>query len=441
MGNRYHIWCIVAFLLLVVPLATGQEKIVYVSKMDTEFIGQPTVDQFKRDLERAYDDEAYAIILMIDTPGGLFSAMNDVIELIFSSEIPIITFVAPKGADAASAGTFVTMAGHIAAMAPGTSIGAAQPISYNPSGENVPVTNKSQNYIETKVRAYAQWTGRPENTSLEFIEENLVLTPSEAVEQGIVDLVADDVDDLIAQVVDLPIHGELPDGRTTVDLTGSNVIELDKTIQDRFTNFMSNPALAYMLFIVGIYGIVFGFSNPGVEVPEVIGAICLILALYGMGIVGANYVGIILICMGIIFFVAEASTPEFGLFVTAGIVCLVLGAFFLPPVGLPGIPRFYMPRRWFLTFRGTVIVLVVGLGVFFAFALRSSMRTRRKKPTTGGEGLIGKTGISMTALDPQGQVMIGGEIWKAFVSSGVIEKGSQVKVVDRKGLLLQVEGE
>ncbi|MBU7004463.1 MAG: nodulation protein NfeD [Theionarchaea archaeon] len=441
MGKRYQVWCIVAFLLLVLPLATGQEKIVYISKMDTEFIGQPTVDQFKRDLQRAYDDEAYAIILMIDTPGGLFSAMNDVIELIFSSEIPIITFVAPKGADAASAGTFVTMAGHIAAMAPGTSIGAAQPISYNPTGENVPVTNKTQNYIETKVRSYAQWTGRPENTSLEFIEKNLVLTPSEAVEEGVVDLVADDVDDLIAQIVDLPIHGELPDGRTTVDLTGSKTIELDKTIQDRFTNFMSNPALAYMLFIVGIYGIVFGFSNPGVEVPEVIGAICLILALYGMGIVGANYVGIILICMGVIFFVAEASTPEFGLFVTAGIVCLVLGAFFLPPVGLPGIPRFYMPRRWFLTFRGTVIVLVVGLGGFFALALRSSIRTRRKKPTTGGEGLIGKTGTTMTDLDPQGQVMIGGEIWKAFVSSGALEKGSPVRVIGRKGLLLQVEGD
>jgi len=430
---------ITLFILVALPIAVGQEKLVYISIMDTEFIGQPTVDQFKRELQRAYDDDAYAVILMIDTPGGLFSSMNDIIELIFSSEIPVITFVAPKGADAASAGTYITMAGHLAAMAPGTSIGAAQPISYDPSGESLPVTNKTQSYIETKVRAYAEWTGRPENISLEFIDSNLVLTPSEALEFGVIDVVATDIDDLVSQVVDLPIHGELPDDRTTIDLTGARLVELDKSFQDRFTNFMSNPALAYLLFIVGIYGLVFGFSNPGIEVPEVAGAICLILALYGMGIVGANIVGIILIVMGVIFFVAEATTPEFGLFVTAGVICLVLGAFFLPPVGMPGIPRFYMPRRWFLTFRGTVVVLVLGLGAFFALALRSSIRTRRKTPTTGGEGLIGKTGTAVTELDPRGQVMIGGEIWKAFSTSN-LDRGAQVRVVGRKGLLLQVDG-
>ncbi len=443
MKRKRHL-CSLSLVALLLPIlvtgaALAQDKLVYVSVMETEFIGQPAVDQFEKDLERAVDDGAYAVILLIDTPGGLFNAMNDIIELIFSSKIPVVTFVGPKGADAASAGTFVTMAGHVAAMAPGTSIGAAQPVNFQPTGEGTPVTNKSQAFIETKVRAYAEWTGRPQNVSLDFVRKNLVLTPAEAVEAGVVDIIAMDVDDLVSKVVDFPIHGELPDGRKTITLAGARVEEIGKTLQDRFANFMSNPALAYMLFIVGIYGLVFGFSTPGIEVPEVVGAICLVLALYGMGIVGANIIGIILICMGVIFFVAEATTPEFGLFVTAGVICMVLGALFLPPVGVPGMPRFYMPRRWFLTFRTTVAVLVLGLGAFFALALRSSLRSRRKTPTTGGEGIIGKPGETVTPLDPSGQVMIGGEIWKATSASRPIGKGSKVRVVGRKGLVLQVE--
>jgi membrane-bound serine protease (ClpP class) len=435
---------LVAFGLLVLAfLACGQPvrsqgKVVYVSVMDTEYISQPALQQFARDLERATDDRAYALILMIDTPGGLFDSMNGIIEEIFSSSIPIVTFVAPKGADAASAGTFITMAGHVAAMSPGTSIGAAEPIQIG-TGDGSPGTNKTKAYIETKVRAYAQWTGRPEDVSVAFVRENLVLTPGEALEAGVVDLVCEDIDDLVASVVDMPIHGSLPDGTETITLSGARVEYLGKTLQDRFTNFMSNPALAYMLFIVGIYGIVFGFSNPGIEVPEVVGGICLILALYGMGIVGANIMGIILICMGVIFLVAEATTPEFGLFITAGIVCLVLGAFFLPPVGLPGVPRFYMPRRWFTSFWTTTVILVVGLGAFFAFALRSSLRTRRRTPTTGGEGIIGKAGQAMTDLDPSGQIMLGGEIWRAVSTSGHIRKGAKVRVTGRRGLSLQVE--
>jgi membrane-bound serine protease (ClpP class) len=429
-----------ALALLLLPLASGaQEKLVYVSVMDTQFIGGPTVDQFSRDLERAVSDNAYALVLLIDTPGGLFDSMNDIIELIFSSEIPVVTFVAPKGGDAASAGTFITMAGHVAAMAPGTSIGAAQPIQYNPGGEGIPTTNKTQNYIETKVRAYAEWTGRPEDTSLDFIRNNLVLTPGEALEAGVIDLLASDVEDLISKVVDFPIHGQLPDGMERITLAGATVQDLGKTFQDRFQNFMSNPALAYMLFIVGLYGLVFGFSTPGVEVAEVVGGICLILALYGMGIVGASIAGVILIALGVVFFVAEAATPEFGLFVSAGVICIVLGAFFLPPVGIPGMPNFYMPRSWFLAFRTTVTVLALAAGIFFAFALRSSMRAKRRTPTTGGEGLMGKPGVAVTPMDPAGQVMISGEIWKAASTSGSLDKGDRVRVVGRKGLALQVE--
>lgn len=439
MRKAQSILIIVALAAIFTTGASAREKLVYVSVMETKFIGEPTVDQFEKDLGRAIDDGAYAIILLIDTPGGSFESMNDIIELIFSAKIPVVTFVGPRGADAASAGTFITMAGHVAAMAPGTSIGAAQPVQYDPYGQGVPVTNKTQNYVETKARAYAEWTGRPENISLQFITKNLVLTPTEALDAGVIDLIASDVDELVSKVVDMPIHGELDDGTETVSLAGAKVEYLGKTFQDKFKNFMSNPALAYMLFIVGIYGLVFGFSTPGIEVAEVVGAICLILALFGMGIVGANIVGVILICLAVIFFVAEAVTPEFGLFVTAGIICMVLGAFFLPPVGVPGVPSFYMPRQWFTQFRITVLVLVLGIGAFFAVSLRYSLKTKRKRPTTGGEGFLGKRGVTMTALDPKGQVMIGGEIWKATSLSGNLKKGAGIKVVGRKGLALQVE--
>jgi membrane-bound serine protease (ClpP class) len=252
---------------LAVP-AMGQGKLVYVSVMDTEFIGEPTVRQVEEDLRKATDDGAYALVLLIDTPGGLFDSMNDVIQLIFSSSIPVVTFVAPKGADAASAGTFVTMAGHVAAMAPGTSTGAAQPVQYDPFGQGVPASNKTQSYIETKVRSYAEWTGRPMNVSLAFITTNLVLTPKQALDAGVIDLIAEDVEDLVSKVVDAPVHGRLPDGRERISLAGAEVKYLGKSLQDRFTNFMSHPTLAYLLFIVGIYGIIFGFTTPGSRSPR-----------------------------------------------------------------------------------------------------------------------------------------------------------------------------
>jgi len=419
--------------------ASAQEKLVYVSVMDTEFIGEPTVRQVEQDLNKAVDDGAYAVILLIDTPGGLFDSMNDVIQLIFSSSIPVVTFVAPKGADAASAGTFVTMAGHVAAMAPGTSIGAAQPVQYDAFGQGVPASNKTQSYIETKVRSYAEWTGRPMNVSLAFIRSNLVLTPKEALDAGVIDLIADDVEDLVSKVVDAPVHGRLPDGTERISLAGAEVKYLGKSLQDRFTNSMSNPALAYMLFIVGIYGIIFGFTTPGIEVPEVAGAICLLLALYGLGIVGASVMGMLLICLGALFLVAEAATPGFGMFASAGVICLVLGALFLPPMGTIGAPRFYMPRAWFVIFRTTIVALSLGIGAFIAISVRYSIKTKRLKPTTGGEGILGKPGVALTRLDPTGQVMIDGEIWKAYSVSGPMEKGVRIGVIARKGLSLQVK--
>lgn len=424
---------------LAVP-AMGQGKLVYVSVMDTEFIGEPTVRQVEEDLRKATDDGAYALVLLIDTPGGLFDSMNDVIQLIFSSSIPVVTFVAPKGADAASAGTFVTMAGHVAAMAPGTSIGAAQPVQYDPFGQGVPSSNKTQSYIETKVRSYAEWTGRPMNVSLAFITTNLVLTPKEALDAGVIDLIAEDVEDLVSKVVDAPVHGRLPDGRERISLAGAEVKYLGKSLQDRFTNFMSNPALAYLLFIVGIYGIIFGFTTPGIEVPEVVGAICLLLALYGLGIVGASIMGMLLVCLGVLFLVAEAATPGFGMFATAGVICLVLGALFLPPVGTIGAPRFYMPKGWFLVFRTTIVALSLGIGAFLAISVRYSMKAKRLKAVTGGEGILGKQGVAMTRLDPSGQVLIEGEIWKASTMSGTLEKGARISVIARKGLSLQVKG-
>ncbi len=418
----------------------GKEKFVYVMKLKADYIGPPTVSQVDRIITASEKDGAAAAILMLDTPGGSVESMFEIIKRIYSSTVPVIVYVAPKGANAASAGSFITVASHIAAMAPGTAIGAAEPIiGYGGTGTIQPAPNKTKSFIIGKMEATANFTGRPVDVCVQFITRNLVLTPDEALQKGVIDFVADNLDDLLSKIQNFQIHGTLPDGsRPNLTLSDAKVRYIELTFPEKFTNYMSNPTVAYVLLMIGMYGLIFGFLSPGTYIPETIGAICIVLSLYGLGIVGASIVGILLILLGMIFLVAEAATPTFGLFTTASVICFVFGILFIPPRGGGQMPSFYMPREWYQTFTITALALVAGFVSFFVVGLRFVFKARKKPVVTGGSEMIGLRGRTITRLDPKGQIRIRGEIWMARSTNGPIEPKTEVDVVDREGLILLV---
>ncbi len=436
--------CILAGAILVTLLVSAGpafcEKFVYVMKLKADFIGPPTVSQFDRIISLSEEDGAAAAVIMLDTPGGRVDSMFEIMKRIFASKVPVVVYVAPKGANAASAGAFITVASHIAAMAPATAIGAAEPISgYDPqTGVIQPAPNKTKSYIIGKMESTANLVGRPPEPCVEFVTKNLVLTPSEALSAGVIDFIAADIEDLLSQVEEFQIHGTLADGsKPAVTLSDARVKYVELSASERFTNFFSNPTLAYVLLMIGLYGLIFGFASPGTYVPETIGAICIVLALFGLGIVGANIVGILLLVLGAIFLAAEAATPSFGLFTAAAIVSFVFGILFVPPKwGVE--PAFYMPREWYRTFTITALTLVAGFVAFFAVSMRYVIKARKKPAVTGGQELIGMTATTVSVLDPTGQVRVRGEIWSASSAEGRIETNTDVEIVGRKGLTLIV---
>jgi membrane-bound serine protease (ClpP class) len=418
---------------------------VYVMPLNANFIGPSTVDQVDKLISISEENDASAAVILLDTPGGRVDSMFEIMQLIYNSQVPVIVYVAPKGADAASAGAFITVSSHIAAMAPGTAIGAAEPVqsSSDPTGGTVqPAPNKTKSYIIGRMESTANLTGRPVEPLVSFITANLVLTPNEALEQGVIDFIAESEEELLSKIIDFPIHGSLGDGsRPNVTLAGAEIFYVELSISERFTNFMSDPTLSYILLLVGMYGLIFGLMSPGTYVPETLGAICIILALFGLGIVGANIVGILLLAMGMIFLLAEAATPTFGLFTVAAVICFIFGILFVPPrIGGDIIPTFYLPRQWYTTFTLTSLTLIAGFVVFFVIGMQYVLKGRNRPSKTGGDELMGMRGMTVGELDPKGQVRLRGELWTAAsASSETIPGKTGVRVVGRKGLTLLVE--
>ena len=428
--------------LLQVAAAQGS---VYVMPLKANFISPSTVDQVTKLINIAEDNDASAAVIMLDTPGGRVDSMFEIMQLIYNSRVPVVVYVAPKGADAASAGAFITVASHIAAMAPGTAIGAAEPVQSSPDpqgGAVQPAPNKTKSYIIGRMESTANLTGRPVEPLVKFITANLVLTPNEALEEGVIDFIAETEADLLSQIVDFPIHGSLGDGsRPTVTLSGAEIFYVELSITEKCTNFMSDPTLSYILLMVGMYGLIFGLMSPGTYVPETLGAICIILALYGLGIVGANIVGILLLIMGMIFLFAEAATPTFGLFTVAAVICFIFGILFVPPrIGGDVIPSFYLPRQWYTTFTLTSLTLIAGFVAFFIFGMQYVVKGRNKPSSTGGDELMGMVGRTVGELNPRGQIRLRGELWSATSAEREPIPGkTEVRVVGRKGLTIIVE--
>ena len=384
-------------------------------------------DFIKRITNEAEEKHASAIILELDTPGGLESSMRDVIKTMMNTYIPFIVYVYPPGARAASAGAIITVSADIAAMAPSTNIGSASPV--NMTGKDIDKTMKKKiiNDMLAFVRAIAKEKGRNIKVIEKMITEAINLSAEEALKKKVIDVIAVDIPDLIQKI----------DGKTVkkngisvkLNLKGKPIVYKELTFKEKLLTILTNPTIAYLLLMIGFYGIFFELYNPGSIIPGTVGAISLLLALYALNIISANWLGVLLIILGIVLFALEIITPTFGGLALGGVIALVLGSMILIS---PDSPYGDISLQ-------VIIPIALFSAAFFLTIAYLGAKAQFRKPITGKEGMIGETGIAKTHIDKKGgKVFIHGEIWDAY-SDEEIKKGEEVEVIDVKGLKLKVK--
>ena len=386
-------------------------------------INEGTVIIVEKAFEIARERNSTAILIVLDTPGGLVSSTEKIVSLILSSEIPVITYVHPQGAFSASAGSFILISGHIAAMSNGTSTGAATPIGMGITGTII--ENKTINYIASYARSIAEKRGRPADIAEKFVTESLSLTAREAYKAGVIDFIADSKEDLIEKINSKRIE---IDGK--VLHLDTDIVIVKKPLQAKIFDLISNPQIATVLFLIGIYGLIFGLTSPGI-LPETVGVICLLLALFGFGAIGINTLGILLILLGIAFLVAELLTPTYGVLGSASVICITLGALML-------IDEPLMPQGFYQSFRTFIVGLGIGVGALMTFLLIKVVQLKKERKKIGGEALINQRGKVVNFEDGEGIGRVRGELWK-IKSSDELRKDDEFRVVDRKGLTLIVK--
>ena len=384
----------------------------------------PGVAEFVKDgIKAAEKDEAACLIIELDTPGGLAESMRRIIQDILGSKVPVIVYVSPAGARAASAGVMITMAADIAAMAPGTNIGAAHPVGAGGKDISGKMSEKVINDMVAHAKSVAEKRGRNEKWVEKAIRESVSATETEALKDNIIDLVAKDTDDLIRQ-----INGRKIKEKGVLKLDNSEKVIVEPTLRTKILKTISDPNIAYILLMIGLAGLYFELSHPGAIFPGVIGGIALVLAFFALQTLPVNYAGILLIVLAIIFFIMEMKITSYGLLSVAGIISLLLGSLMMfKGTG----PDFELSWRVLLP----TLVLVSG---FFVFVAGLVFRAQISKPRTGSKGLVGEVGVVKKALSPEGKVFVHGELWNAR-SAQTIEEGEKVRVTKVLNLMLEVE--
>jgi len=430
------------FLLVVLLLSTlfalsagerGEGEVVYVLRIEGT-ITEGTAVEIEEGLREAEETGAGAVLIELDTPGGLVDSTLKITETILNLDVPVITYVAPKGAIAASAGSFILIAGTIAVMAPGTTTGAAMPVEIGVEGRK-PADEKTINFFAGHIESIAAARGRNATQAKRFVTDNDALSETLALERGIIDLIAEDESDLLTKVDGMTVKVETEN--KTLATKNASLRFKEKTVRSSLLEILSNPQIAVILLMVGIYGLIFGFLSPGTYVPEMIGAICLVLALYGLGLFEVNMFGVLLIILAIILFIAEALTPTFGILTTGGVACLIIGALILPKE-----PFLFTPSSgWFKGFLLSVIGVAAASAAFFFFAVGAVLKVRKRKAKVGGEELIGKVTKAETEITEEGgTIKVSGEFWNARTLAGErINEGEKVEIIDREGLTLIVK--
>ncbi len=376
------------------------------------------------------------LLLVIDTPGGNLDATMKIIEVIERSSVPVIGYVYPQGAKAWSAGTYILLSTHIAAMAPHTIMGSAQPVAYNPLGGTQPINDtKTINALTTFLVERARMHGRNETAAARFIKENLNLSAEEAKKMNVIEFVAESIDDLLKMVDGVEVQTFT--GPYRIKTVGLNVVFWEPSLRLQILKVLSDPLISYVLFIIGLYALIFGVTSPGYG-SEVIGAICLILGLIGLGLTGVFIGGLILIALGAILLLAELLTPGFGLIGGAGFVCIIIGGLLLFPT-LPTGPWLISPDL-LNSLLLTTLIIPLTIGIFFIFAAYKVIQARRRPPAI--RGIVGEVCIAVEDI-PKGSIGLvryGAEYWQA-TSDQDITKWQKVRVIQKDGPILKVKPE
>lgn len=423
-------------------------------------IGPATSDYFSRSLEKAIEQGAGLIILQMDTPGGLDLSMRDIIREILASPIPVAGYVAPNGARAASAGTYIMYASHIAAMAPATNLGAATPVQLGGGGPAPPgqepkrpgpeegagdeperngdaepqapagdaMTRKVVNDAVAYIRGLANLRGRNAEWAEQAVRQAASLEAGAALEKNVIDLIAADVDELLAKIDGMTV--QVRGTEQTLATAGIPVTTMEPDWRSELLAVITNPNIAYILMLVGIYGLIFEFANPGTIVPGVIGGICLLLALFALQVLPINYAGLGLILLGIALMTGEAFVPSFGILGIGGVVAFVIGSIMLIDTDVPGF--------------GISVALIGAVALFsaalFATVMGLILRARHRPVVSGQEEMIGAPAVALEDFDREGQVRAHGERWIA-ITDAPVKRGQRLRIVSMEGLRLRVQTE
>ena len=428
--NKISTWILI-FILIIITLLSNQlyaaeKKPVFDVITVSATITPPVAEYIVQNIDASAKGGSDGLVILLDTPGGLDLAMRDIAKGILNSSIPVVVYVYPSGARAASAGVIITIAAHIAAMTPGTNIGAAHPVGIGVGGTDKIMMKKVENDAVAYVRGIADKRGRNADWVEKAVRKSESITAEEALKLKVIDVVAADLKSLLEQI----------DGKEVTLSTGKKVIKTKDVIlnekkmgtRQRILAAISDPNIAYILFLVGLAGLYFEFAHPGVILPGVVGGISLILAFFALQTLPVNYAGVLLILFGIILFIAEIKVISHGLLTVGGIISLVLGSLLLFESPDPA-----LRVSWSVMIPTLTVISLFFAGII-ALVMKAQMRTRR----TGKEGMVGEEGTAVTDIHETGKVFIKGEYWDAL-SDAHVEKGRKVRIVKVEGLKIKVE--
>ncbi len=416
----------ILFSLLIAGIVSAQQPIHVLTVNGS--INPTTFDYLKHGIEHAKNKNAQAVIVELNTPGGLLESTRSIVTEFLNSPVPIIVYVSPKGSRAASAGVFVTMAAHIAVMAPGTNIGAAHPVNAQGEMDSV-MSGKVTNDAAAFIRSISEKRNRNIEWAEDAVRNSVSITETEALKKNVIDMIASTRAALLDSLNGKKVIIE----KDTIVLATVNAIVEDHGMswQYEILDLMSDPNISYILFLVGIYGLFFELYNPGSIFPGVVGAIAIILALYSMQTLPINYAGLALIIVGIILFLLEISITSYGLLSIGGIVALFFGSIMLYQTN--------EPLEVVEVSLNVIIPFVIITALFFIFVVTAGLKAQKRKVDTGETGMIGLEGVALEPLNPNGQVRVYGEIWSAESVDGKIPKDAKIVVTEIRGLQLKVK--
>ena len=416
-------YCIFLFLF---PAVINAQTVISM-KIDGS-INPSSADFIHNGIERAAREKAECIIIHLNTPGGLLKSTRVIVSDILASPVPVVVYVSPDGAHAGSAGVFVTLAAHIAAMAPGTNIGAAHPVALQNQMDST-MNEKATNDAAAFIRTIAEKRHRNIEWAENAVRKSFSYSETEALEDSAIDLIAKNETELLNLINGKTV--EVSSGKKTLNTASAIVKEQKMSVWEKILDIISDPNIAYILFLLGMYGLIFELYNPGSILPGIVGVIALILALYSMHTLPINYAGLALIIFAVILFLLEIKIVSHGLLAIGGVISLFLGSMML----IKSNSSLEMVKiSW-----GVMIGATIVSALFFLFVVGFGIRAQRRKVVTGIEALVGDTGEAMEPLSPTGTIKVQGEIWNAESLSGTVDKGEKVRIKEMKNLKLFVE--